>query len=146
MITDEQIDRQSGDERSAWLASLNEDESAIVHTPDGHKYTLVFVSLVKRLLVDEMEPAYRLRFLEWLDKCADTWLRPDMVAVIEPMCADGYEMVREAQKLGAGKMFDVFARWEVFNAFVALNPSILAAIKLPPPGWERGPDRRRVEF
>jgi hypothetical protein len=40
-------------------------------------------------------------------------------------------MVREAQKLGAGKSLDVFARWEVFNAFIALNPSLMAAIKMP---------------
>jgi hypothetical protein len=32
MITQEQIHRQTGDERSAWLDSLNDDETAIVHT------------------------------------------------------------------------------------------------------------------
>jgi hypothetical protein len=131
MMTADQIARQSSEERSAWLASLNDDETAIVHSAVGNRYTLVFVSLVKRLLAAEMEPAYRLRFLEWLDKCADNWLTPEAIAAVDPMCDDGFEMVHEARKLGAGKMFDVFARWEVFNAFVALNPSLLTAIKMP---------------
>jgi len=39
-------------------------------------------------------------------------------------------MVREAMKLGSHKALDVFAKWEVFNAFVALNPSLLTAIKI----------------
>jgi hypothetical protein len=118
-------------EHHAWIESMTDDEKAILYCPVGHRYTLVFVSLVKRLLAAEMEPAYRLRFLEWLDKCAANWLTPETIAALHPMCDDGYEMVREAQKLGASKMFDVFARWEVFNAFVALNPSILTAIEMP---------------
>jgi hypothetical protein len=129
-MTNEQLSKFSADERCAWLASLNDDETVIVHCDVGHKYTIIFISIVKMLLADEMSSAHRLKFLEWLDKCGDQWLTADMVAVIEPMCADGYEIVREAQKLGAGKMFDVFARWEVFNAFIALNPSILTAIKM----------------
>jgi hypothetical protein len=131
MITDAEIKQQSDAERTAWLASLNENESAIAHCPVGHRYTLVWVSIVKMLLVDEMPSAYRLKFLEWLNKCGDQWLSAEMVAAIEPMCAEGYEIVREAQKLGAGKSLDVFARHEVFSAFIALNPSILAAIKIP---------------
>ena len=129
MITDGQINQQTDDERAAWLDSLDADEDLIVHCPTGHRYTLVFVSIVKMLLVEDMPPAYRLRFLEWLDKCGDQWLSADAIAAVQPMCADGYEMVKEAQKLGA-KALDVYARWEVFNAFIALNPSLLTAIKL----------------
>ncbi len=42
-------------------------------------------------------------------------------------------------KLGAKKALDVLARWEVFNAIVALSPSILVAIKMPRcQPWDRG--------
>jgi hypothetical protein len=131
MITSEQIGRQSSEERGAWLASLNDDESAIVHTPIGYRYTFVIISEAKRLLAHELPTADRLRFLEFLDSCADKSLTTEAIAAIEPMCDEAYEMVKEARKLGAGKALDVFARWEVFNAFVALNPSLLTAIKMP---------------
>jgi hypothetical protein len=54
MITDRQIDQQSGEERTAWLNSLDADQSLIVHCPTGHRYTLVFVSIVKGVLAGEM--------------------------------------------------------------------------------------------
>jgi hypothetical protein len=117
-------------EHCAWIEAMNDDESLILHCPTGHRYTLVFVSIVKMLLAEEMPQAYRLRFLEWLDKCGDQWLSADAIAAVQPMCADGHEMVREAQKLGPRKVLDVLARCEVFNAFVALNSSLLTAIKI----------------
>jgi hypothetical protein len=40
-------------------------------------------------------------------------------------------------KLGPKKYFSVIASWEVFNAFVALNPSLLAAIKMGPGYYPR---------
>lgn len=135
MIAEQQINQQSGEERCAWLNSLNDEENLIVHCPTDHRYTLIFVSIVKRALVGEMSSAYRIRFLEWLKKCGDRWLSPDMVAAVEPMCDEGYEIVREAMKLGSGKYLDVFASWEVFNAFIALNPSILTAVKMSSRSW-----------
>jgi hypothetical protein len=131
MITSEQIGRQSSEERGAWLDSLNDDENAIVHCPVGHRYTLVIISEAKRLLAHELHTADRLRFLEFLDSCADKSLTTEAIAAIEPMSDEAHEMVKEARKLGASKALDVFARWEVFNAFVALNPSLLTAIKMP---------------
>jgi hypothetical protein len=132
MITDEQIHRQSSEERSAWLNSLNEGESAIVHCPVGHRYTLVLISETRRLLSTNLSAEYRLRFLEFLDRCTDNFLTPEAIALVEPICNEAYEMVKEARKLGASKALDVFARWEVFSAFVALNPSLLTAIKMRP--------------
>jgi hypothetical protein len=131
MITAEQIDRQSGDERSAWLASLNEDENAIVHCAVGHRWTLVVISETKRLLSMNLPAEHRLRFLEFLDGCTDNFLTVEAISLIEPICDEGYGMLRETRKLGAGKSLDVIARWEVFNAFIALNPSLLTAIKMP---------------
>jgi hypothetical protein len=133
MITSEQINRQSSDERIAWLDSLNEDENAIVHTPVGHRYTLVIISETKRLLAMNLSAEHRLRFLEFLDNCTDNVLTAETISIIEPMSDEAYEMVKEARKLGTKKALDVLARWEVFNAFIALNPSILTAIKMQPP-------------
>src|SRR5258708_22261781 len=130
MITSEQIGRQWSDERIAWLDWLNGDESAIVHTPVGHRYTIVIISEIKRRLLQPLSAAHRLRFLEFLDSHTDLVLTAEAIASIEPMCDEALEMVEEARKLGAAKALDIFARWEGFNAFVALNPSILTAIKM----------------
>jgi hypothetical protein len=67
---------------------------------------------------------------EYLEKFTDAWLTAKAVAMIEPMRDDGYEIVKEARKLGCQKAFDPFAKHEVFSAFVALNPSLMAAITL----------------
>ena len=130
MMTSEQIHAMPDEARRAWLDSLQGDEKEIMNCSTGHKYTLVFISLVKNLLTKEMPANYRLRFLEWLNDCADARLTPEIIALVEPMCDDGNEMVREAMKLGAKKALDVCAKHEVFSAFVALNPSLLHAIKL----------------
>jgi hypothetical protein len=76
-----------------------------------------------------MSSEYRFRFLNYLDKLADAWLTAEAVAMIEPICDDGYEIVKEARKLGWQKAFDTFAKHEVFSAFVALNPSLMKTIR-----------------
>jgi hypothetical protein len=91
----------------------------------------VIISETKRWLAHELSAAHRLRFLEFLDSCTDNFLTAEAIATTEPMCDEAYEMVKEARKLGAHKALDVFARWEVFSAFIALNPSLLTAIKMP---------------
>ena len=53
-----------------------------------------------------------------------------VVTAIEPMCDEAYAIFEEAKKLGPRQSLDVIARRDVFDAFVALNPSLLAAIKL----------------
>jgi hypothetical protein len=116
-------------EHCAWLDSLNDDETAIVHTPVGHRYMLVVISEAKRMLLMDLPAEHRLKFLEHLDRRTDTFTA-DVIAQIQPMCDEAYEMVKEARKLGPGKSLDILARWEVFNAFVALNPSLLTAIKM----------------
>jgi hypothetical protein len=83
------------------------------------------------LLVMDLSAEHRLRFLEFLDRCTDNFLTAEAIAAVEPMCDQAYEMVKEARKLGPSKALDVFARWEVFNAFIALNPGLLTAIKMP---------------
>jgi hypothetical protein len=127
-ITGEQISKFSPAERSAWEASLSDDALIILHSSTGERYTLVFISLVKRMLSMEIPQNYRLQYLEWLDRDRD--ITPEMIGAVNRMCVDGYELLREAQKLGAKKALDVISRLEVFTAFVALNPSVLAAIKM----------------
>jgi hypothetical protein len=75
----------------------------------GHQYTLVWISITKRLLTGDRPAEYRLKFLQHLDKRAadDSWLNGEMIAALEP-CAKGYEIVLEAQKLGPNKALDAY--------------------------------------
>jgi hypothetical protein len=100
--------------------------------PCGYKYTLVSISITKRMLEMEIPAEYRLKFLEHLDKreSSDIWLTAEMIAAIEPICDKGYEIVREAKKLPNGKYLDVYA--ERFSTFAVLNPSLIAALKMLP--------------
>jgi hypothetical protein len=130
MITNEQLNKFSPDERIAWTDLLSEDEKAALHCTMGDKYTLVFVSLVKKHLAEDIPAHYRLKYLQWLERRDETCFSPEVIAAVEPMCDDGYELLRETMKLGARKGFDMIASWEVFSAFVSLNPSLLTAIKI----------------
>src|ERR1700682_6181406 len=103
MITDEQIHRQTYQERDAWLASLDDDETAIAHTPVGHRWTLVVISETKRLLSMNLSAEQRLRFLEFLESCTDNFLTAEAVSIIEPMGDEAYELLKETRRLGAKK-------------------------------------------
>ena len=99
----------------------------------GYAYTLVLISLDKRLLQDEMPAWERLAILERLCKVPYSdrlWLTPEMVAVVGPMDDKGYEIVNAARKLEPGKILDVFA--EHFATFAVLNPSLIAALEMKP--------------
>jgi len=105
----------------------DEDIRTFLHDtccPIGHMYTLVLISLTKRILKEEMPASYRLQFLEHLEKLRDNWLTADTVAAVEPVCDKGYEIIREVQKLGASKALDVYAKH--FKTFAGLNPSLIA--------------------
>jgi hypothetical protein len=94
----------------------------------GHRYTAVIISHAKRMLTFEDCPAeFRLQVLQYFDKWVDTHLTAERIALIEPMCAEGETLFNEVRKVGYPKVFDVLARPDVFNAFVALNPSLLGA-------------------
>lgn len=107
--------------------------------PPGYQYTVVIVSITKRMLADDIPPEWRLKFLERLDQMAtdgnDRWLTPQMVAAIEPMCDRGHELYSEAAKLDRGKpgrpgMLDALAKF--FPAFAVLNPSLMTALEMEP--------------
>ena len=100
--------------------------------PVGHRCTLVLISVTKRLLAEEMPAAYRMQFLEHLENMGkhDMWITDEVIAAVEPVCDKGFEMICEAQKLGAKKSLDAYA--EFLPAFAALNPSLMASLKLSP--------------
>ena len=53
-------------DHSAWQATWNDDERLLADTPSGYWHSLVVVSQVKRVLLGELPPDLRLRFLEIL--------------------------------------------------------------------------------
>lgn len=137
MMTEKQIHELSPDAHQAWIDGMSEDEKIILHTPVGYRYVLVSLAEVKWFLSTEMPAEYRLKFLEFIDSHADMFT-PEAIAAVDPMPAEGREMIKEARKLGR-KWLDVVARWEVFNAFISLNPSMMTALRLPRPnGYKIG--------
>jgi hypothetical protein len=97
--------------------------------PRGYAYTIVDISLNKRLLRADMPATERLKILEGLGG-DQNWLTREMVAAIEPMDDHGYELASEAHKLPEGKVLDVFA--DHFATFAVLNPSLIAALEMLP--------------
>jgi hypothetical protein len=74
-----------------------------------------------------MPAEMRLEFLQHLEKMADNFLTDEVIAIIEPLSKDSFEIVEEARKLGASRALDVYAH--KFDVFAALNPSFVEALK-----------------
>ncbi|WP_407160166.1 hypothetical protein [Bradyrhizobium sp. STM 3557] len=102
---------------------------SFAHVPPGYRYTLVLMSVTKRALQGEMPETMRLCFLQHLDKMLDTSITPEIVSIVEPMCDEGFKIVKEAMKLGASKSLDIYAQRDTFAAFCNLNPSLVRAIE-----------------
>ena len=113
------------------------DDQLCVNVADGHKWALIIAALTKRTLqIPGLKPAARLDLLEKLNGLTDGYFTPDLLAAIEPMCDTSAAIFREARTLDPPKdetrcaaSFDVLATPSVFQHFVKLNPSIMAAIK-----------------
>jgi hypothetical protein len=77
-----------------------------------------------------------LRFLEALNGMTDLNFTAPMLQMIEPMRDTGFQIWKEAKTLDRDgdkscmASFRVLTGWRVFQHFLRLNPSILAAIKL----------------
>ena len=125
----------SPEAQGAWLASLSADETLIVHVPVGHQWNMIAASLVKRWLQGKMDAGLRLRLLESLTGMTDIYLRPEMLAMIEPMCNTAYQIWSEAKTLdregdkACMASFRVLTSPRVYDHLTTLNPSILAAIR-----------------
>jgi hypothetical protein len=98
-----------------------------------HRELLVAFSVVKRYLAQDIPAEFRLRFLQYFERFEQLtggWLSADAVAMIEPICDNGYEIVEETRKLVPPKqLLGVLAEPEAFSVFAALNPSLLKVIR-----------------
>jgi hypothetical protein len=118
-------------------AEQTSDDELCLHVPDGHKWSFIAAALTKRALqIAGIKPADRLDFLERLHGLTNRYFTADMLATIEPMCDTGYAIFKEARSLDppqddthCAASFNVLATPSVFQHFVKLNPSIMAAIK-----------------
>src|SRR5271169_5910961 len=103
-----------------------EEERAVLHFPTGHRHALLFIAYVKNILVNgEMKAGQRLQFLEWIN---EQTFAPEVLEIIEPMSDTEMKMMLEARSLDhkddpAGMASFKVLTSEVFNDFLALNPS-----------------------
>ncbi len=117
-------------DHSAWQATWNDDERLLADTPSGYWHSLVVVSQVKRVLLGELPPDLRLRFLEILHKQVHDHLTVEAMQRVEPACDTAMKMLEEMHPLSIDDKSRLMMRWNVIAAFINLNPSILEAIKL----------------
>jgi hypothetical protein len=118
-------------------AEQTADDNSCLHISDGHKWSFIAAALAKRTLqIPGIKPSDRLALLEKLNATTDDWFTADMLAGIEPMCDTAAAIVHEARSLDppqddthCAASFKVLATPQVFDHFVKLNPSIMAAIK-----------------
>jgi hypothetical protein len=98
-----------------------------------HRDLLIGFSIVKRYLAENIPTEFRFRFLQYFEKfegLTNGWLSADAVAMIDPICDSGYEIVQETRKLVPSKeLLGVLAKQEVFIVFAALNPSLIKVIR-----------------
>jgi len=106
------------------------DADIITHVTPGARYTIVAISVTKWYLSKDIPAEFRLQFLEFLDRQTKDLFTPEAIAAVDPMPADGRELYKETTKLGR-RWPDTVARRDVFDAFVAINPSILTALRMP---------------
>jgi hypothetical protein len=101
----------------------------------GHRYSLLAAALIKKCLEQKLPNAERLHYLEMLDSMIDTYITPEMLAVVQPLSDQSFQFIEEADKLSAPDdklakaKFDLLTSDKIFDWFVQLNPSLLGAIK-----------------
>jgi hypothetical protein len=130
MIRLQEPELKLGDDYSAWQGSWNDDEQLLAHTPPGYRQDLIEIAQIKRLLLSEMPPDLRLRFLQTMNDRVHGILTVEAMQRIEPACDTAMKMLDEMKVLSDGDKRKLFMRWNVIAEFINLNPSILEAIKL----------------
>jgi hypothetical protein len=123
-----------------------EEQNAVLMFPVGHRFTLLWIAYVKHMLVTypKMPAGYRLQFLEWVDGEVCMGITHKMLEMIEPMSDTEIKMMNEALALDrkddpAGLASARILTGEVFEDFLKLNPSLLAAIVLHHKDWNPAP-------
>jgi hypothetical protein len=130
MIRLQQPELSPVEDRSAWQASWNDDERMLASTPSGYWQCLVNISQVKRILLDELPPDLRLRFLEIVDKMVHGILTVEAMQLVEPACDVAMKMLDEMKSLSIDDKSRLMMRWNVMATFCNLNPSIIESIRL----------------
>jgi hypothetical protein len=161
-VTNDHLGAMSQDERIAWLDSMDDDESLVVHMPPGHWHSLVMAAYFKRALLGSRMPAdVRLRLLEALDGMADgISVSHAVVAAVQPASGDLMKIIHEARALdpeperdAAGNFtrapdkasFDMLTSWECRWHIIKAQPDILLALRLAPSAaWHRHPAKKPV--
>jgi hypothetical protein len=118
-------------------AARTTDDELCLHVSDGHKWSFIVASLTKRALqISGLKPADRLDLLERLNGLTDGYFTADLLATIEPLCDTAAAILAEARTLDPPQdeshcdaSLTLLATRSVFQHFVRLNPSIMAAIK-----------------
>jgi hypothetical protein len=110
----------------------------ILILPEGHKFIMIVIAVLKRTLVDvKMTAGEALHFFEQINDCIDWTLTEEMVQAIEPASNTMLAMIDTARELDPPdrKPDDplppsVYMLSKAFDAFVQVNAGIAAAIEL----------------
>jgi hypothetical protein len=106
------------------------DAKLIEMIPAGHRFSLVWIAIVKRLLADQhLKPGERLDLLEKLNAVTDSYLDADMLAAVSPASDVETQIFLEAATLDGSDercraSFNVLTRGPVFLLFRSLLPAI----------------------
>ena len=113
---------------------MSDDERMILYTPIGYLHAMVAISVTKRALATrKLSTGEQLEMLEALGKTVDRYLTAEAVAAIKPICETGAQIVHEAMQADGEhgiESFHLLSSLEVFNNLLALNPSLMDAIRL----------------
>ena len=77
-----------------------------------------------------MTAGERHQILDGIANCVFGPVTAEAIAVIEPCCETGNEILREIMSLSVGRQTLAFDEGDVFRLLAKLNPSLLAALRL----------------
>jgi hypothetical protein len=130
MIRLQEPELRPTDDHSTWQAGWSDDERMLAHIPVGYWRDVIEIAQIKCILLDEMPPDLRLRFLQTMNDRVHGILTVEAMQRIEPACDVAMKMLDEMKSLSGADRGRLFMRWNVIAAFMELNPSILDALKL----------------
>src|SRR5580704_4923408 len=99
MIRLQEPELKSTEDHAAWQATWNDDERMLAHCPPGYWQDLIEIAQIKRVLLDEMPPDLRLRFLQTMNDRVHGILTVEAMQCIEPACDTVMKMLDEINSL-----------------------------------------------